>query len=218
MPPLPPNPRAVTFIDGQNLFRAVLSAFKYTFPNYDVRALSEALCKIRGWSLAEVRFYTGVPDQADDPLWHGFWTNKLRAMKSQGVVTFHRSLRYGMRDFRCPKCGVKYQCPKCKAESVVRVGREKGIDIRMALDIIQGGLANRYDVALLMTQDQDFSEVADEIRSIAKAQNRWIKIASAFPAGAGSSKGVDRTDWIPIDLATYLKCIDPRDHRSRPIP
>jgi len=32
--------RAVTFADGQNLFYAVREAFGYTYPNYDVLALS----------------------------------------------------------------------------------------------------------------------------------------------------------------------------------
>ena len=32
---MPPSPRAVTFVDGQNLFYAAKEAFGYTYPNYD---------------------------------------------------------------------------------------------------------------------------------------------------------------------------------------
>ena len=60
-------------------------------------------------------------------------------------------------------------------------GEEKGIDVRLALDVIALGQCREYDVALVMRQDQDLSEVAEEIRTIAREQRRWIKIASAVP-------------------------------------
>ena len=36
---------------------------------------------------------------------------------------------------------------------------------------------DEFEVALVFSQDQDLSEVADEIRVIAREQSRWIKIA-----------------------------------------
>ena len=74
---------------------------------------------------------------------------------------------------------------------------------------------NALDVALLFSQDQDFTEVADEVRAVAREQGRWIKIASAFPRSrtASNPRGVNKTDWIPIDRSLYDACIDPRDYR-----
>jgi hypothetical protein len=85
------------------------------------------------------------------------------------------------------------------------------------LDVIRGALRNDYDVALIFSQDQDLSEVAAEIRSIATEQNRWIKIASAFPVSptAENRRGINNTDWITIDRQTYNSCIDPRDYRGQ---
>lgn len=54
--------RAVTFVDGQNLFHAARASFGYSYPNYDVLALSRAVCRTAGWTLTDVRFYTGIPD------------------------------------------------------------------------------------------------------------------------------------------------------------
>jgi hypothetical protein len=34
---------------------------------------------------------------------------------------------------------------------------------------------------LLFSQDQDFAELADEVRAIAREQQRWLKIANAYP-------------------------------------
>lgn len=66
MPPEPIVKRAVTFIDGQNLFHAAREAFGYIYPNYDGLALSQAICQAASWTLTQVRFYTGMPDPADN--------------------------------------------------------------------------------------------------------------------------------------------------------
>jgi hypothetical protein len=54
----------------------------------------------------------------------------------------------------------------------------------------------QFDVALILSQDQDLSEVAEEIRSIAREQGRWIKIASAFPVSPTdpNRRGIDKTE------------------------
>jgi len=70
-------------------------------------------------------------------------------------------------------------------------------------------IAEEFDVALLLSQDQDFVELARDVRSVAKRQSRWIKMASAYPAPSGTTagRGVDKTDWIPIDRATFEACL-----------
>jgi hypothetical protein len=95
-------------------------------------------------------------------------------------------------------------------------GEEKGIDVRIALDILTGAMNGTYDVALVFSQDQDLSEAATEIRTIAQQQNRWIKVACAFPSSpaANNKRGINSTDWLRIDRATYDKCIDPKDYRA----
>ena len=99
----------------------------------------------------------------------------------------------------------------------MKVGQEKGIDVRLALDVISCSRRNMCDVALIMSQDQDLSELAREVRALSREQQRWIKIACAFPASASSrnQRGIDGTDWIRIDRAMYEGCIDTRDYRPR---
>ena len=93
---------------------------------------------------------------------------------------------------------------------------EKGIDVRIALDVIRLGHRAEYDVALVFSQDQDFSEVASEVRVIAAEQARWLKIASAFPVSptTRNRRGIDKTDWIRIDRTTFDACLDRRDYRQ----
>ena len=49
MPAEPDIKRAVSFIDGQNLYRHAKDAFGYHHPNYDPRKLADAVCAERGW-------------------------------------------------------------------------------------------------------------------------------------------------------------------------
>ena len=66
MPSEPPVKRAFVFIDGQNLFHAAKEAFGYPYPNYNVAALAERICRQEGWQLERTHFYTGIPDASDN--------------------------------------------------------------------------------------------------------------------------------------------------------
>lgn len=204
-PKEPTSKRAIVFVDGQNLFYAVKHAFGYPYPNYDVKLLSEKICLAQGWDLQQIRFYTGIPDINDDAFWHNFWTRKLTGMGQKRIEIFSRKLRYRNQTVKLPS-GQTY---------TFLVGQEKGVDVRIALDIIRLVRGNACDVCLVLSQDQDLSEVADEVRIIAQEQGRWIKMASAFPSSPTlrNSRGINKTDWIKIDRTTYDSCIDPNDYR-----
>lgn len=199
--------RAVVFIDGQNLFHAVRESFGCTHPNYDASALAKAISQAQDWNLIQVRFYTGIPTPTDDPFWHHFWSAKLRVMSWKGVEVFSRTLRYRNKTVKLPD-GTKH---------TFLAGEEKGIDVRIALDVIRLAHRREYDVALIFSQDQDLSEVAEEVRLIAREQNQWIKIACAYPLSptTRNRRGIEKTDWIRIDRATYDQCLDRRDYRLR---
>lgn len=76
----------------------------------------------------------------------------------------------------------------------------------------------RCDVALVFSQDQDLSEIADEIRMISQQEKRWLKVASAYPvsAAAPNRRGINKTDWVKIERGLYDSCLDPRDYRKDP--
>ena len=204
----PSAKRTIAFVDGQNLFYAAKHAFGYTYPNYDPLALARAVSGAQDWQLDRVQFYTGLPRIEDNPVWNHFWTAKLARMGKRGIHTFSRHLRYRNQTVLLPHG---------KATTVL-VGQEKGVDIRIALDIVRMARQKSYDVALVFSQDQDLSEVADEVRRISEEQGRWIKVACAYPISPtyDNRRGIDRTDWIKIDRAAYDKCLDPNDYRPKP--
>lgn len=209
-PQEPTVKRAYVFFDGMNLFNAAKEAFGYTYPNYDVRQLAERVCQLNGWELVRACFYTGVHRASVNPELHAFWTSKVAQLGRDGVYTFTRELRYSNRVFTVPG-GIQQS---------VLVPREKGIDVRIAIEITSLAHKRAYDVAVIFSQDQDLSEVATEVREIAAGQTRWVKLASAFPVGptTRNPRGINGTDWIKVDKATYDACIDTRDYRPKAPP
>ncbi len=202
---MPTNIRVVSFVDGQNLFYAVKDAFGYEYPNFNPILLSNSICSMNGWNSPKVRFYTGHPSARDNSFWHTFWTRKSNALRRSGVYCYLRTLvyRHSPREINSGEL------------AKVLVGFEKGIDVRIALDLVRLARKNEFDVALIFSQDQDLSEAALEIKEISKEQDRWIKIVSAYPENRTKRKqrGIDQTMWFPFDKSIYDDCIDKRDFR-----
>ena len=167
--------------------------------------LSDAVCGENGWRRTATRFYTGVPAAERDPRWHGYWVRRLTAMRRAGVHVTSRKLRYSHETVTHPD----------GSSEELFVPREKGIDLRLGLDVVRMARGGQLDVAVIFSQDQDLAEVATEIRGIARSTDRWLKIASAYPVSptASTRKGIARTDWLPMDRAFYDACLDPRDYR-----
>jgi uncharacterized LabA/DUF88 family protein len=203
----PETKRAVGFFDGQNLFHHAKAAFGHYHPNYDPRKLLSSLCLSHGWRDSAVRFYTGVPSAIEEPMWHGYWNARLLSMTRSGILVTKRELRYH-RVSIVGEDGSTVEKP---------VPQEKGIDVRLALDVVRLARQAQFDVAVIFSQDQDLAEVVKEVKDISRDQNRWLKVVSAFPAGpnATAGRGIDGADWIGIDQATYDACLDPHDYRPK---
>src|SRR4029079_10967459 len=116
------------------LYRASKDAFGYNHPNYDVYKLSEKIAAEKGWQLNKVHFYTGIPDRNESALWHDFWAAKLAVMGTRGIGTFSRPVRYANEEVKL----------KDGSTQIIRVGHEKGIDVRIALDMVRMAIEGVY--------------------------------------------------------------------------
>lgn len=198
--------RAHVFFDAQNLFHSVKTAYGYRYPNYDPVALATLACQRLGLRCDGVHFYTGIHDARVSPFWHAFWTRKLQVLGTRGVHVFSRRLAYATETVALPD-GVP---------TTVRVAREKGIDVRIALDMVRLAREESYDVAVLFSSDQDLSEAISEIHRIRTDTSRWIKVYSAYPVADDGTHApaVKGAAPLPITRAEYEGCIDPLDYRG----
>ena len=89
--------------------------------------------------------------------------------------------------------------------------------MRLGLDAVRLARVGQLDIAVISSQDQDLAELVREVNEIARDTDRWIKVASVYPAGpaATSGRGVDGAEWYPMDRAFYDACLDPRAYRPR---
>ena len=186
--------RTIVLIDGQNLFHLAREAWgpspPYDWPSYDVGKLAQTLVGLTpGRALEETRFYTGVPDRQSLPYWHDFWTRKLRYLHRHGIQVYRGR---------------------------VNQGGEKGVDVSIALDLVRATYEQRYDAAIIVSQDADFAPAVDLSREIAVSQGRTLDFESAFPFSAGKvdPRGIPRTRWVHIDQALYDSCLDLYRHQA----
>lgn len=199
--------KAIVFIDGQNLYRSAKDAFGMgiPYPNYCLHRLPKAVCSAFDLTVQETRFYTGIPDKEKDGHWHRFWQDRKLQAKRQGVVFFDRRLQYLRREFHLDNGG-----------SFERdVVNEKGIDVRIAIDLVMAAVENRTNNIVLFSQDQDLSEATSEAKKIAAQKGNDLKIICAFPESPTSRNpnGVYHTDWYRFNWDFYQKCIDPLQYR-----
>lgn len=213
IPEPPPQLYSMAFFDVQNLFRHAKDAFQvhpgdgYHHPNFDPLKLHNKVSEQFGLKPNLTRFYTGIPPQSESPMWSGYWSNRVLALKRAGVIVETRKLRY--------------HTDTLPDGTTKKIPQEKGIDIRISLDLVRCARRKEYDVAIIFSQDQDLAEAVVEVKDIAKEQGRFIRIISAYPDSAAATvlRGIDKTEWFRMDQAFYDACIDPRDYRpARPHP
>lgn len=198
-----PQLSTIVFIDGQNLFHTAKECWSklssntpnpYLYPSYDVEKLARFLVSLSpDRQLKQIRLYTGVPKPDIGPkekFWHAFWSNKIAYLKSHGVYVYKGKINSGKQ--------------------------EKGVDVNLAIDLIELTYDQKYDVAIIASQDWDFGGAASMAKKIAKNQGRYIHLESAFPYSSTHSsfdRGIPGTKWIKISKDDYDSCFDPNDYR-----
>jgi uncharacterized LabA/DUF88 family protein len=230
----PPTPRAVVFVDAQNLFHDAKRAFAYDYPNFNIVKLANTVCEKKGWAVSEIRFYTGVPTEAQNKKLKLFWDRKIFEMRREGVEVISRKLKdrevsimlyRGVSVFtRSPSGDDSYALAPLDDPWVTNRGyvldagtrieqevfTEKGIDVSIAVDSIRYALQEKFEVCLFFSQDTDLDPAVKEIKEIGRSKGLKFILASAYPS-KGDGFGIPGTEPIKIDKSTYDKCIDHRD-------
>ncbi len=193
----------IVFFDGQNIYRSAKDAWRsthndtyvYTWPSYDVEKLATALAsQTSGRTITQIRFYTGVPTSYQNYRWNCFWREKFKHLKSQGIEVYRGKINTH--------------------------GQEKGVDVKLAIDLIRLTYEQQYEVAIVLSQDRDFEPAIRLAKQIASDQGRQLVFESHFIIGSSSDskRGIPRTEWMPIDKDIYDACLDPEDYRKPTLP
>jgi len=203
-----PNPaRVCAFIDGANLSNWAKRCFGYKYANYDIAKLVAHVVGLEpNRNLVSSCFYIGIPTHLDDLQSFNWWSKKLTAMGRTGVKVERRYLK--RRELRIHLEGIVH------FDTTVPRLQEKGIDLKLGLDLVRMARNKTFDYAIIFSQDGDLVEAVEEVHEIAKEQKRWIQLECAHPVAAGiDSRPIKRTIPRQITKAIYDPCIDPTDYR-----
>lgn len=130
----------MVFIDAQNMYRGARRAFGLEgqpghYGNFRPIALARFLTQGSDRELVQARIYTGVPTPKNDQVGNAITQRRMAAWIADNpglIQVFPRPLRYdGPR------------------------GREKGIDVELAIDIVRMAIDDEYDIAILASADHD---------------------------------------------------------------
>lgn len=172
-PKKPPSLRVIVFVDGQNFYHDCCRIFGHG--NTHPHLLGRELCGEKfgvDRQLKQVRFYTGFHISERKPQMNASMMRRLEIMRANGVWTFSRSLKYS-------KQWVKNNDNEGPEFVEIDKGREKGVDVRIALDLVMLAIINEYDLGILVSTDTDLDEAVREVLLLRSPLKRWLAIENA---------------------------------------
>jgi uncharacterized LabA/DUF88 family protein len=184
-----PNTRVMVFIDGQNLYKTCRRLFGK--PLVNPRLLAEHLAGARTKIPPACRFYTGRPNPnvAKEKERTRNLDRRLDAIRKSGVTVVHRPLRYhwdwGYRQ-SLPPAGANAK-PQSVTMRPWQRPQEKGIDVCLALDVIEFVLTDKCDVAIIVSLDRDLTEIPGALDNLRKLIGRPYRLEGAVPV-SGSQR------------------------------
>lgn len=179
--------RLITVIDGTNLKAALIQRGLTTHINYRQLAIQLAKAIPAGrlpgrWGLQRVVYVTAPPVQSHNPERYERWRKFEAMIRRQERV----ELRLG------------------RLEGGPGRVYEKGVDILVAIELLAGAFRNQYDIAIIVSGDGDFADVAREVREAGRLIfNAFFDSQKSYEL-ARTSNGflrLDAIDWLRLRLA-----------------
>jgi uncharacterized LabA/DUF88 family protein len=183
-----PSPlRLITVIDGTNLKGALAARALTTHLNYRQLAIEiakriPASALPARWALHKVVYVTAPPIQSHDPNRYERWRKFEAMLRRQERV----ELKLG-----------RLEGPPGRVY-------EKGVDILVAIELLAGALRDLYDVAVIVSGDGDFADVAREVTRAGKfVFNAFFQDVKSYELAKACVAfiALDTINWFALGLA-----------------
>ena len=165
--------------------------------------------------LSAVYAFRGLPNSAYDPAQHRRATAQAHQWRQEGAVVEMRDLKY---DFQ-------YQADGRPATDInghkitTGPGREKGIDVLVALTCLRQALRDDIDIVILASRDTDLAPVLDTLIDMREEDSNVAKIETVAWFDSSSRKGGSlrptgsRRVWnTNLDRDCFEASLDHRDY------
>jgi Uncharacterized conserved protein len=163
----------------------------------EVRSARQRLAGQKLVRLDSIRVYRGIPSNQHEPTLYSA-AQRQRAMweRDRRVRMITRTLRYP-RDFGRSWCGER--------------PREEGIDVLIALDLVELAREGSYDVLILASHDTDLEPALD--RAVQQAGIAGRRVETAGWEGMRRIRPTGRYVWHTfLDGGDYVKVRDRRQY------
>lgn len=194
--------RVAVFIDGSNFYHALRTTFGRTALRFDQLALA-LTNRLPERRLLRVYYYNAAYDQAADPTEY----RKQQSFFSALRRTPYLSLCLGRLERRpIDWSGLK---PEERGRLEQSLGRslpertyvEKGVDVQLAVDMAKLGVANTYDVAIIISGDGDFAAAVEFV----KQQGKHVELGRVKDWPCERLRDACDVE-VPIDAALLDPC------------
>jgi NYN domain len=187
-----PRRRVAVFIDYQNCYSCARQAFHDPgdpshIGSVSPRRLASLLAGKGGSSsfdLTYVGVYCGLADSTKDPKTFAARRRQIAAWQKEGIEVHTRTLQY-LQGF---------------------APREKGVDVKLAIDALMTVLEGNCDVAILATCDTDLNPVIDALLELKRLQRSRASVEVI--AWKGRQQNLGRPPEVPF------RWIGDRDYRA----
>jgi uncharacterized LabA/DUF88 family protein len=138
--------RVACFIDGFNLYHAIVDLKENHLKWVNLRKLAEAFIKPTQETLESVFYFTAYPTWLEEPYRrHQVYVQAQTAVGVTAVIGHFKE-----KQKKCMRCGAKW-----------RAHEEKQSDVNFAIQLLHQAHINGFDKALLITADSDLCPPID---------------------------------------------------------
>lgn len=172
--------RVCIHVDGSNFYHLVLKKLNLQEPDFNFDNFAIFLAAGRDIVPLGKRFYTGtIREKEGDPYSKSAMSRQTKLfnlLKKSNWQIKTSKLRTRMEEVKIDNRTLEYKTLKRAGIDKIHIERtrEKGIDVKIATDLISGAIDNQYDTAILVSSDSDLIPAIDWLRHRTKKRVEYI--------------------------------------------
>jgi uncharacterized LabA/DUF88 family protein len=152
--------RVCIFIDGSNLYHGLKANYGNT--RIDFKKLGDVLRE--GRQLLRIYYYNVPLDAREEPEEYKRQQQFFDRLNKTDYLElrFGRLVKRTVKNKWCQSCarerGVKLVCQECGSQITGEFRTEKGVDVKLAVDMLSLAATNTYNTAILVSGDGDLKD------------------------------------------------------------
>jgi len=158
-----PKKKVILFVDGSNLFHSLWECYKTHI--LDIQELASKLCNLNR-ELKQIRYYYSPFIMGINPRMYRIQQKYIEKIKNYANVYISEG-KYVRKPILLKKETMNKIKPYITRDELWTY-IEKGVDVKIAVDMIALGIANAYDTAILVSGDGDFVPVINKLKELKK--------------------------------------------------